>query len=294
MPATEAQRSPSLFLWGARTRTARGELSRDRRTPADHRSLLQRRRPETRLCAGDLEIVQGVGSGPAPRRARPPRERRHLRGISHRVPRRRPRLGQEPLHALSTAVLDKSRAGRDCSGSPPGSHRLPPPGSRMQRPIVDFHLDAEGHWAARLNCGHPQHVRHDPPLVERPWVLSAQGRSERIGQPLNCVRCDRMELPDHYVAHRRTRAYTADSMPPALGVEHATGVGVWGRIVVTGGRLRYRVPALGVDTLLSRGDEAIVVPEVAHQVEPSGAAGFHLVLYRAPDGRRGRPEVAPV
>ena len=157
----------------------------------------------------------------------------------------------------------------------------------MQRPIVGFHLDGEGHWTARLSCGHPQHVRHDPPYVERPWVLSDQGRSERIGEPLNCVRCERMELPDHYVAHRRTRAFTNDSMPPALRVEHATKAGVWGRIVVTAGTLRYRAPVLGVDTLLSRGDEAIVVPEVAHRVEPSGAAGFYLVFYRAPAAHAG-------
>ena len=39
----------------------------------------------------------------------------------------------------------------------------------MQRKITGFHLDEEGHWVAELECGHNQHVRHDPPYVERPW-----------------------------------------------------------------------------------------------------------------------------
>ena len=43
---------------------------------------------------------------------------------------------------------------------------------------------------ARLACGHGQHVRHDPPLVSRTWVLTEDGRASRLGQILNCVRCD--------------------------------------------------------------------------------------------------------
>jgi hypothetical protein len=41
-----------------------------------------------------------------------------------------------------------------------------------------------------LECGHNQHVRHDPPYVERPWVITEHGRRSRLGQELNCVRCD--------------------------------------------------------------------------------------------------------
>src|SRR3954471_11536749 len=59
----------------------------------------------------------------------------------------------------------------------------------VPRPIVGFHLDAEGHWVADLACGHGQHVRHEPPLVSRPWVLTAKGRGTMIGTELSCVRC---------------------------------------------------------------------------------------------------------
>jgi hypothetical protein len=54
----------------------------------------------------------------------------------------------------------------------------------MQRAIESFYQDEEGHWAARLECGHRQHVRHDPPWMLREWVLTEVGRAERIGHLL--------------------------------------------------------------------------------------------------------------
>jgi hypothetical protein len=60
----------------------------------------------------------------------------------------------------------------------------------MRRKIVDYHRDDEGHWVADLECGHPQHARHQPPRMERPWVLTPEGRASRIGTELDCKRCD--------------------------------------------------------------------------------------------------------
>jgi hypothetical protein len=57
------------------------------------------------------------------------------------------------------------------------------------REIVGFSLDAEGHWVATLACGHQQHVRHEPPLQSRPWVLRVEGRRSRLGTTLSCMRC---------------------------------------------------------------------------------------------------------
>lgn len=60
----------------------------------------------------------------------------------------------------------------------------------MKRPIVGFHKDDEGHWVARLACGHNQHVRHNPPWQNRPWVRTESGRRSRIGAQLDCKKCD--------------------------------------------------------------------------------------------------------
>jgi len=66
----------------------------------------------------------------------------------------------------------------------------------MQQPITGFHLDAEDHWVAELACGHYQHVRHDPPWVERPWVVTVEGRRSVLGQLLECRKCDLGAAPD--------------------------------------------------------------------------------------------------
>lgn len=60
----------------------------------------------------------------------------------------------------------------------------------VKRRIMEFEQDDEGHWRAVLDCGHRQHVRHEPPLRVREWVLTAEGRATRLGQELNCLRCD--------------------------------------------------------------------------------------------------------
>jgi hypothetical protein len=60
----------------------------------------------------------------------------------------------------------------------------------MDRRITGFHQDEEAHWVADLECGHSQHVRHDPPWQVRPWVLSSSSRQEHLGSTLNCLLCE--------------------------------------------------------------------------------------------------------
>lgn len=61
----------------------------------------------------------------------------------------------------------------------------------MEQRITGYHKDDEGDWVAELECGHNQHVRHNPPWQLRPWVVSEAGRSEYLGHLLNCKKCDR-------------------------------------------------------------------------------------------------------
>jgi hypothetical protein len=63
----------------------------------------------------------------------------------------------------------------------------------MRRTIIGFHRDEENHWVAELECGHNQHVRHDPPWMIREWVTTEEGRRSRLGMELNCKRCDEGE-----------------------------------------------------------------------------------------------------
>lgn len=60
----------------------------------------------------------------------------------------------------------------------------------MRRKIQGFHRDEQGDWVAELDCGHGQHVRHQPPWSIRPWTLTQEGRAGRLGTELDCTRCD--------------------------------------------------------------------------------------------------------
>ncbi|MEQ9310798.1 MAG: DUF3565 domain-containing protein [Balneolaceae bacterium] len=48
----------------------------------------------------------------------------------------------------------------------------------MKRSITGFHKDENNDWVAELECGHKQHVRHNPPWKLRAWVISESGRNE--------------------------------------------------------------------------------------------------------------------
>jgi hypothetical protein len=62
------------------------------------------------------------------------------------------------------------------------------PTGRARR-IVGFHQDEERQWVAELECGHTIHMRHGPPWQNRPWVLTANDRAQKIGVLLDCVQC---------------------------------------------------------------------------------------------------------
>lgn len=60
----------------------------------------------------------------------------------------------------------------------------------MRKRIVGYHRDEEQHWVAELECGHNQHVRHNPPWINRPWVTTPEGRNGALGRMLECRKCD--------------------------------------------------------------------------------------------------------
>lgn len=153
----------------------------------------------------------------------------------------------------------------------------------MKRTITGFRTDSDGDWVALLDCGHPQHVRHNPPFTNRPWIVTEEGRDSRLGKMLDCVRCNRFELPEHFVTYKQTPMFTEESLPEGLKKDHSTKTGVWAKIIVTEGKLLYRVAALNTEMELSRNQAGIVVPEILHCVEPLGAVRFFVEFYRSPD-----------
>lgn len=153
----------------------------------------------------------------------------------------------------------------------------------MQRAITGYSYDAQGDLVAELTCGHGIHMRHRPPLTTRPWTQSEEGRGTMIGTMLECVRCDRFELPAHFVAYKRTRTFGADDTPAALRKAHTTKLGVWAKIHVIVGTVTYSVESPSEpDLTLSPALAGIVVPERPHHVTPAPGAQFYVEFYRHP------------
>ena len=154
----------------------------------------------------------------------------------------------------------------------------------MQRRNTGFHRDEESHWVADLDCGHARHVRHAPPLSSRPWVLEEASRAEHLGTLLECVRCDALEWPADFEPYRRTPVFDAATIPEALRADHATKAGVWARICVLSGRLRFRMQQPPRDEELTPTHGGIIPPQAPHCVEPLGEVAFIIEFHRRAPG----------
>ena len=153
----------------------------------------------------------------------------------------------------------------------------------MDRPITGFDRDEEDHWVALLSCGHRQHVRHQPPFVDRSWTETEAGRAEGVGQALDCPLCDRMEPPAQAVRYKSTPVFTELTVPKALLKKHSTKAGVWGRIRVLDGRLLYEILEPKIQTFtLDKDSTAYIVPEVPHRVEKIRNVIFQVDFLKVP------------
>jgi hypothetical protein len=98
-------------------------------------------------------------------------------------------MGRDLLHRNKERT-SLTKGARESEPSPDGR-----PDAALVR-LIDFGQDADGHWLAILSCGHTQHLRHQPPWQNRAWVLDAQQRTARLGQPFACGWCTAAVAPD--------------------------------------------------------------------------------------------------
>ncbi len=88
-------------------------------------------------------------------------------------------------------------------------------------------------------------------------------------------------LPDDVARYATTPEFTEATAPQNLLENHQTGTGVWGKIVVFEGRLRYHIlGAAPEEHELSPDAPGIIEPTVPHLVEPIGPVRFQVEFYR--------------
>lgn len=154
----------------------------------------------------------------------------------------------------------------------------------MNRMIVGFCLDEQTDWAAELACGHRQHTRHEPPMTERPWVLTSEGRESKLGTSIDCVMCDRRKIPEGFEPYRRTPSFSEQSVPKGLLHAHSTKRGVWALILVARGHLEYLLhEPFNEQQVVTALRPGVILPEVQHHVSPMGDVDFCVEFWRAPN-----------
>ena len=99
-------------------------------------------------------------------------------------------------------------------------------------------------------------------------------------------------IPDRKLeSYKRTPTFTEASVPRALLSQHSTKEGVWGRIHVEEGSLRYQVTDPRREpfdlVLAPNSDAGLIEPTILHRVEPIGAVRFHVEFLREPQDAGG-------
>jgi tellurite resistance-related uncharacterized protein len=152
------------------------------------------------------------------------------------------------------------------------------------RVIEGFRQDQVGDWVAELSCLHSQHVRHRPPMRDRPWVLTEAGRRERTGSPIDCPLCDRAELPDGLAVARTAGPFDRDTLPAGLQQDHRVAERTWAVLAVLDGSADFEMatePPL--HRRLGAGDEQPIPPGIAHRVMLDGPVRLEVRFLVSPD-----------
>ena len=160
----------------------------------------------------------------------------------------------------------------------------------MQRSIIGYCQDDAGDWKAELDCGHFQHIRHQPPFILRPWSTTPEGRESRLGQTLHCVLCDEGAFPPSFETYKQTPIFDQNTIPKGLLRAHSTKKGVWAKIVILEGSLLYTIEGPPPQsTTLTPTAHGVVVAEVEHHVASEGPVRFYVAFYKKPSA----PEQSP-
>lgn len=93
---------------------------------------------------------------------------------------------------------------------------------------------------------------------------------------------DHGHLPAGLTLQRTTDEFTEVSVPAGLLRAHRVADGVWGRLRVIEGGLRFvwEEPGAGAPLDLVEGDSVVIPPDTPHRVEPAAPCRFVVEFHR--------------
>ena len=88
-------------------------------------------------------------------------------------------------------------------------------------------------------------------------------------------------LPADVKSYKKTPEFDETSVPKGLLKAHQTKEGVWGKIVVLEGKLKYTINEPETEVIiLDENNYGVVEPTIYHEVEPLGSVRFYVEFYR--------------
>jgi tellurite resistance-related uncharacterized protein len=88
-------------------------------------------------------------------------------------------------------------------------------------------------------------------------------------------------LPPGVLLQRTSEVFTDTTVPAGLLRAHRVATGVWGRLAVLEGRLRFVWEDGQGDALdLVEGDSVVIPPDTPHRVEPAPGTRFVVEFHR--------------
>ncbi|WP_406802753.1 DUF3565 domain-containing protein [Alkalimarinus alittae] len=151
----------------------------------------------------------------------------------------------------------------------------------MDKKIIGFHVDDQGDWVADLECGHAQHVRHNPPWINRPWVLEQEGRDKSLGETLDCLKCNMPLLPTNSQLTRVSELFDQQVLIDQYAGSQTNNTDCWVQVVVSEGALVYRqVSEETKGYVIDQGFFAVIEPGATFLLSPMGAVLFHFCYYQ--------------
>ncbi|KEO89703.1 hypothetical protein EH31_11130 [Erythrobacter longus] len=88
-------------------------------------------------------------------------------------------------------------------------------------------------------------------------------------------------LPSCVQKYAESPLFNEQTVPAKLTSNHDLKPGVWGKVCVVSGTLKYSLPAKSNDPqIIEAGGYAIIEPEQVHFVTPIGEVEFKVEFYR--------------
>ena len=89
------------------------------------------------------------------------------------------------------------------------------------------------------------------------------------------------EIPASATSYKKTPDFTEETVPAGLLKAHQTKEGIWAKINISEGQLRYRILEPEYEeVMLSTERYGVVEPTILHDVEPKGKVRFQLEFFR--------------